>query len=314
MLEQALIVIGSFLAAVVLTPIVRNIAIRFNIVDHPDGKRKLHGRIVARAGGTAVLLTVLFICSLALIRYDFSALNSSHYRPFVALLITMVGVWLLGLADDVWNLRGRQKLLGQIVLAGFLVVSGFQIQHVQVAGIQLDLGLLAIPMSIIWLLATTNALNLIDGADGLCSTLGAIIAGSLGVLAFVNGHFAETAIAFALCGALLGFLVFNFPPASIFLGDSGSLLIGMVNSLFTQRTSFSSLFGAISHLVDSPIGFGDGHHTPQVDWTKYLYDRSRASSSFATEPWFGRSWAIDGCDDHGAHHCGWGACRTGTRP
>ncbi len=87
----------------------------------------------------------------------------------------------------------------------------------------------------IWLLGTTNALNLIDGADGLCSTIGSVICGSLGVLAYVNGHFAEAAIAFAMCGALLGFLIFNFPPASIFLGDSGSLLIGMVTGALAIR-------------------------------------------------------------------------------
>lgn len=237
MIELSLVLIASFLCAIVLTPLVRSLAIKFDIVDHPDGHRKLHGRIIARAGGTAVLISVLLVCSGALLRYDISALDSTHLVPFIALLSVMVGIWLLGLADDIWTLRGRQKLLGQILLATILAFSGFQIGSMQLFGIQIELGALAIPASIIWLLATTNALNLIDGSDGLCSTLGAVICGSLGVLASVNGHFAEAAIAFAFCGALLGFLVFNFPPASIFLGDSGSLLIGMVTGALAIRCS-----------------------------------------------------------------------------
>ncbi len=236
-IAHALIVICSFLAAVCLTPLVRLSAIRFGIVDCPDGRRKLHGRIVARAGGTAVLFSVLLVCGLAIFQLDVVSLSVDHYLPYVALLTAMVGIWLLGLADDIWTLRGRQKLLGQVFFAGLLAVSGFRIGQLQLFGIDFELGLLSIPVSIIWLLATTNALNLIDGADGLCSTLGAIICGSLGVLASVNGHFAEAAIAFAFAGALVGFLVYNFPPASIFLGDSGSLLIGMVTGALAIRCS-----------------------------------------------------------------------------
>ncbi|MEO8269118.1 MAG: MraY family glycosyltransferase, partial [Aureliella sp.] len=163
--------------------------------------------------------------------------------PYLGLLTAMVGVWLLGLADDIWTLRGRQKLLGQVLLAVLLVVSGFHIQSLQLFGYNVALGPLGFVLSVLWLLATTNALNLIDGADGLCSTLGAVICGSLGILASVNGHFAEAAIAFAFSGALLGFLVFNFPPASIFLGDSGSLLVGMVTGALAIRCSLKGTAG-----------------------------------------------------------------------
>lgn len=237
MLEQALVLIASFLLAVTLTPIVRAVAIRFDIVDHPDGHRKLHGRIIARAGGTAVLFSVLLVCAAALFKFDLKQLGTDYWLPFIGLAVAMIGIWLLGLADDVWTLRGRQKLLGQIALAGLLVACGFRMDSVQFAGFQIYFGILAVPISIVWLLATTNALNLIDGADGLCSTIGAVICGALGVLASVNGHFAEAAIAFAFCGAILGFLVYNFPPASIFLGDSGSLLIGMVAGALAIRCS-----------------------------------------------------------------------------
>lgn len=234
--ELSLVVIGSFLAAVVFTPVVRKLAFRFDIVDRPDPLRKLHGRIVARAGGVAVLLSVLLACSGALLRFNTNLLNL-NITPFVGLLVVMIGVNLLGLADDIWTLRGRQKLFGQIVLAFVLAMTGFKIMHLQLFGYGVELGYLAIPVTIMWLLATTNAMNLIDGSDGLCSSLGAVISGALGVIASRNGHFAEAAIAFALCGALIGFLVFNFPPASIFLGDSGSLLVGMVTGALAIRCS-----------------------------------------------------------------------------
>ncbi len=243
MLELSLVFIASFLVAVVLTPIVRSLAIRFGIVDRPDAHRKLHGRVIARSGGSAVLFAVLIVCAVAVTRFDLRVLNVAHVVPYLSLLTAMIGIWLLGLADDIWTLRGRQKLVGQIIIATFLAFSGFSMQGVSFMGWNLELGLMAIPLSVMWLLATTNALNLIDGADGLCSTLGAIISGALGLLASYNGHFAESAIAFALCGALLGFLVFNFPPATIFLGDSGSLLVGMVTGALAIRCSLKGNAG-----------------------------------------------------------------------
>ncbi len=243
MLELSLVFIASFLMAVILTPIVRSLAIRFDIVDRPDERRKLHGRVIARSGGTAVLFAVLAVCAVATLRIDFALVSTQNMMPYIGLLAVMIGIWLLGLADDIWMLRGRQKLVGQILLASVLVMTGFRMDSLHLFGFQLQLGLLALPVSIVWLLATTNALNLIDGADGLCSTLGAIICGALGILASVNGHFAEAAIAFAFSGALLGFLVFNFPPASIFLGDSGSLLIGMVTGALAIRCSLKGTAG-----------------------------------------------------------------------
>ena len=243
MLELSLVFIASFLLAVALTPLVRNLAIRFGVVDHPDSHRKLHGGVVARAGGTAVLFAVLAVCAVAVFRLELRVLRVESFIPYLALLTAMIGIWLLGLADDIWTLRGRQKLLGQILLATLLVSAGFNMQVVQFLGLNIDLGLLGFPLSVLWLLATTNALNLIDGADGLCSTLGAIICAALGLLAAVNNHFAEAAIAFAFSGALLGFLVFNFPPASIFLGESGSLLIGMVAGALAIRCSLMGTAG-----------------------------------------------------------------------
>jgi len=277
MLEHSLILIASFLAAVAITPVVRTLAIRLDIVDHPDRHRKLHSRVVARAGGTAVLASVLIVSLIAFLTFDVSqVIAPSKITPYLGLLTAMVGIWLIGLADDIWTLRGRQKLFGQIAVALVLIATGFQVRHLVFFGMTFDIGWLTIPVSLLWLLFTTNALNLIDGADGLCSTLGAIICGALGVLASVNGHFAEAAIAFALCGALLGFLVFNFPPASIFLGDSGSLLIGMVVGALSIRCSLKGP-ASVAFLAPMAILF-----LPLLDSTMAIVRRKLTGRSIYT--------------------------------
>ncbi|MFO0943834.1 MAG: MraY family glycosyltransferase, partial [Pirellulales bacterium] len=190
--------------------------------------------------------------------------------------VAMLLIWAVGFADDLWSLRGRQKLLGQIVASAILVCGGFAINTVSIFGFHLNLGWLAIPFSMVWLLACTNALNLIDGADGLCSTIGAIIFASLGILASMNGHFAEAAIAFAFCGALLGFLVFNFPPASIFLGDSGSLLIGLVSGALAVRCSLKGP-ATVTFLVPLCILF-----LPLLDSTMAIVRRKLTGRSIYT--------------------------------
>lgn len=226
--------LGSFITALLVTPVVRTVAIRCGIVDRPDPRRKLHVRIVARAGGVGVLIATIVGCLIAFVP-NFNAIPVGSMLPYVGIAAAMVGICLLGLADDIWMLRGRQKLLGQLVLALLLVCTGFVGRSVGIFGMEVQLGILAVPMTVVWLLATTNALNLIDGSDGLCSTVGAIITGSLGIMAALGGHEAESAVSFAMCGALIGFLVFNFPPASIFLGDSGSLLVGMISGALALR-------------------------------------------------------------------------------
>lgn len=228
--------LGSFIVALLVTPIVRRLAIRFGIVDRPDPHRKLHTTIVARAGGVGVLIATGFGCLCAFLPY-YQLLTWNLLIPFLGIAAVMVGMCVLGLTDDVIQLRGRQKLVGQTLLASLLVVAGFHMNSVRLFGIDIQLGVLGVPATILWLLATTNAMNLIDGSDGLCSSVGAIITGSLGLMAVLSGNDAEAAVAFSMCGALIGFLVFNFPPASIFLGDSGSLLIGMISGALAIRCS-----------------------------------------------------------------------------
>ena len=134
---------------------------------------------------------------------------------------------IIGLIDDKWTLRGRQKLLLQCLTIVVLVGSGTLVDRINVFGQTFQLGLLGFPLTVLWLLVAVNALNLIDGADGVATTAGCIICAGLGFLGIRQGITIEGVVAFALAGALAGFLVYNHPPASIFLGDSGSMTIGL---------------------------------------------------------------------------------------
>src|SRR5262249_50288950 len=140
-----------------------------------------------------------------------------------ALVICVVGV-----ADDFGRLRARQKVLGQLIAILIVMGSGVMVRHVQLFGLSWDLGVFAVPFTVLWLLGAMNSLNLIDGMDGLLTTVGTIICSAMVLMAILGGQWATACVAIALVGALLGFLRYNFPPASIFLGDSGSMLVGLV--------------------------------------------------------------------------------------
>src|SRR5262249_12135905 len=140
-----------------------------------------------------------------------------------AVLICAVGV-----VDDFVGLRGRHKLLGQIAAALTVIGFGVCVRRVQVFGWEIELGLLAVPFTLCWLLGAVNSLNLIDGMDGLLGSLGVIVSLTLAAVAALAGQWLAAVVAVALAGALVGFLRYNLPPASIFLGDGGSMVIGLV--------------------------------------------------------------------------------------
>ncbi len=143
-------------------------------------------------------------------------------------LFSAVTICLIGLVDDRFGLRGRQKLAGQLLAAALWLVSGLWIESITVLGVTLPLGLLAIPFTMFWLLGAINSLNLLDGVDGLATSVGIVISITIAAVATLTHHPTEAYLALAMAGALAGFLVYNWPPASIFLGDSGSMLVGVV--------------------------------------------------------------------------------------
>lgn len=241
----------AFFLGLLLTAVVRFLACRVGLVDRPDQIRKLHREGVPLGGGVAVLLAATLAVIVACIWiWPLSYHLKIQVDMLLALLAAATGICLVGLADDRWCLRGRQKLAGQVVIVVILVSSGLIIRNIRVMQWELELGLLAIPFTMLWFLGAINALNLIDGADGMATTIGVILSITLAMMAAIQGHYVEAAVAVCLGGALLGFLVFNFPPASIFLGDSGSMLVGLVLGVLAFR---SALKGPATVALAAPL-------------------------------------------------------------
>ena len=212
--------------ALLLTPVIGRVSTQLGLVDAPGG-RKVHVRSVPRLGGVAVVLAAA--ASLAIV----TALHPGTIdtpkwlamRPFV-----MAGalIFAAGLIDDVRGLGAGPKLLIEFAAAGVMLSSGLLIERVTLLGFTWPLGWLAWPVTAAWIVGLTNAFNLIDGVDGLASGIAVLAGSACGAILVVRGHEAEAMLLAALVGAALGFLRYNFDPASIFLGDSGSLLIGFL--------------------------------------------------------------------------------------
>jgi UDP-GlcNAc:undecaprenyl-phosphate GlcNAc-1-phosphate transferase len=223
------VLLCAFILACALIPLARKAALRWGPLDHPDGRRKIHAKPIPLVGGPVILLAV---CVTLIGGYWFNGYRQGELT-WPALRWSGVGlaaalICLLGVLDDLHLLRGRHKLLGQIAAALLVALSGFAVQRIHIMGWEFDLGVLAVPLTVFWLLGAINSLNLIDGMDGLLSSVGLMITLGLAVIALYLGQWQAFWISLALMGALAGILCFNFPPASIFLGDSGSMLVGLL--------------------------------------------------------------------------------------
>lgn len=230
----------AFLLSVLLTPLVRDFSLRLRLVDQPDGGRKIHLEPIPRLGGVAVAFAYTLALAFILIA-PYRNLNLNISRSLAgafALAPAALLIFLTGLLDDLKGLKPWWKLLCEIVAAAWAYHGGFGI-HV-LRGHPLE-HLLSVPISIVWLVGCTNAVNLIDGMDGLASGIGFCAALTTLTAAVIN-HNVELALVTApLAGSLLGFLRYNFNPASIFLGDCGSLLAGFLlgcyGALWSQKSA-----------------------------------------------------------------------------
>ena len=229
----------AFLISLLLTPFVRDFALKRNWVDQPDQKRKLHTLPIPRLGGIAIVVAYLSALGLSLIApygtlpFDLSYAMESGIR----LLPAATTIFLVGLIDDIYNLKAWQKLLGQIVASGMAYAAGFGIITFQGAPLT---PWVSLPVSILWLVGCANALNLIDGMDGLAAGVGFFASMTTMIAALMHQNIELALVTAPLAGALLGFLRYNFNPASIFLGDCGSLLIGFLLGCFGAVWSHKS--------------------------------------------------------------------------
>lgn len=242
MVELCIGMVWSFGLCFLLTPQVRRWASQLGLVDKPDGRRKLHGRCIPAAGGPVLLLSVGAALLAAFIAFgDLQLEMVQKATPLFGLVVAAGVICAVGLLDDLGRLRGRHKLLGQVLAVAIVIATGVRIDHVYLLnGVNVELGILAIPFTVFFLLGAINSLNLLDGMDGLLTSIAfflCLVLGSLDLLAH-NYHLTLTTYAaFATAAALLAFLRYNFPPATIFLGDSGSMLIGLAIGVLAIKSS-----------------------------------------------------------------------------
>jgi UDP-GlcNAc:undecaprenyl-phosphate GlcNAc-1-phosphate transferase len=220
--------ITSLLLALAFTPVCKKLAWRFGIVDHPDQARKLHGAPIPRLGGVAIFASILCAYALLLV----VRLSSGHIiledLPLVLhILPALLIIFLLGLVDDIVSLSPWVKLAVEIVAA---VVAWFGGIHVSSVEGHPFSAVLSFVITIVWIVGCTNAINLIDGLDGLAAGISLFAALTMLVAALIDHNYPMALVAVPLVGALLGFLRYNFNPASIFLGDCGSLSLGFLLS------------------------------------------------------------------------------------
>lgn len=242
MVELCIGMVWSFGLCFFLTAPVRRWASRLGLVDRPDGRRKLHGRSIPVAGGPVLLFSAGTALLTALL--SSGEIHTEMVEKATALLglvLASLVICTVGVLDDLGRLRGRHKLMGQLVAIIVLIATGVRIDHIYLLkGVEADLGILAVPFTIFFMLGAINSLNLLDGMDGLLSSIAfflCLVLGSLDLLAHSFNLTLTAYAAFVVAAALLAFLRYNFPPATIFLGDSGSMLIGLIVGVLAIKSS-----------------------------------------------------------------------------
>ena len=224
-------ILGTTLAALVAaailslltTPVVRSLAFRVGAVDVPKDSRRMHSRPIPRMGGLAIFLGFLLSTLI------FLPLN----EELRGMLLGSVIIVILGIFDDIYALPAKPKFLVQIVAALVAATSGNWVEFLSNPNIfssepYWELGWFSIPFSVLWIVGITNAVNLIDGLDGLACGVSTISSATLLVIALIVAEPEVAIITAALCGACAGFLPYNLNPAKIFMGDTGSTFLGFI--------------------------------------------------------------------------------------
>ncbi|ANY66946.1 undecaprenyl-phosphate alpha-N-acetylglucosaminyl 1-phosphate transferase [Paenibacillus sp. BIHB 4019] len=230
--EGLLYSIGFILAltlALVMTPLVKKFAFFVGAIDKPN-HRKVHTRIMPRMGGLAIYAA--FVAGFLLL-FPFipdGMLTDANMNMIKALLVGGTIIILIGALDDRFELSAKVKLLGQLAAASVVVFGfGIKIDLVNIPfgdAMQPIAGWIAVPITILWIVGVTNAINLIDGLDGLAAGVSGIAISTILIMAIIMGNIPIILLCSLLLGGIVGFLFFNFHPAKIFMGDSGSLFLG----------------------------------------------------------------------------------------
>lgn len=258
-----LVAITALVLAAVATPMVRRVAWRYGFVDQPS-VRKVHATPMPRLGGVAIYLG--FIVALLLLGTRF------RINELVGIMVGATLVSIIGGIDDRRPVNPLPKLAVQALAAGILIFSGVQVQmfHTQWMNVL---------VTVVWVVGITNALNFLDNMDGLSAGVATVAAGFFLLLAALSGQYLVGALAAALLGACIGFLFYNFNPASIFMGDSGSLFIGFVLAAIGIKLRFPDNVNIVTWMAPA-LALG----LPIMDTTLVVISRLRRGKNPLTTP------------------------------
>ncbi len=230
-IKVALAFIASFVTVLVVTPLVMKLAIKIGAVDKPN-YRKVHSKLMPRLGGLAIFIGVI-------IGYFVSGLYNERMKGIIVGALIIV---ILGILDDKYELSAKIKFLVQIGAASIVVSTGLTIDFIQVPFFdKIELGWMAIPITILWIVGITNAINLIDGLDGLAAGISIIGISTIAIMAGAYNKVMILSLAVILIGSILAFLFYNFHPAKIFMGDTGALFLGYSISILSLLGLYKSV-------------------------------------------------------------------------
>ncbi|MFD2922553.1 glycosyltransferase family 4 protein [Halobacillus naozhouensis] len=237
-----------FIAVILLTPFVKKLAIYIGATDSPDS-RKVHKRLMPRLGGLAIFIGVLLGVSLFMP-------ESMYTWPI------MVGATIIvatGIIDDIYGLAPWYKLSGQTLAAVIVILNGVEVEFINLPyGGQLEFGVLSFPITLLWIVGITNAINLVDGLDGLAAGIAAIALLTITGMAITMGNSFVMFLGLMMFGATLGFLVFNFYPAKIFMGDTGAMFLGfMIGVLSLLGFKNVTLFSLVIPIIILGVPISD---------------------------------------------------------
>jgi UDP-GlcNAc:undecaprenyl-phosphate GlcNAc-1-phosphate transferase len=230
------------LCAALLTPLVRRLSYRFGVLDHALSARKIHGRPVPRLGGIAIVIGFYApLLGLLVLESSVGGMFLAERNLAFGLIVGGILIAGLGVYDDLRGAGAGKKFIVQFAIAGILYYLGFRVEALaNPFGEPLQLGWLSLPFTLIWMVGVINAMNLIDGLDGLAGGVALVAVSTILLVSLHRSQPLMILFCAALAGSILGFLFYNFNPASIFMGDTGSMFLGFVLATSSIRTGQKS--------------------------------------------------------------------------
>jgi UDP-GlcNAc:undecaprenyl-phosphate/decaprenyl-phosphate GlcNAc-1-phosphate transferase len=262
MTSGLLIAATALVVAIGVTPLMRQVALRLGVTDKPNA-RKIHTNPVPLLGGIAIYIS--FIVTLWLFG------ERAYVNQVVGIFVGATLVSLMGVVDDRWGLGSYVKLAGQVLAAGILIYSG--------VSVKLFSNGLDIMITVVWVVGITNAMNLLDNMDGLSGGIAMIASVFFALLAAMSDQYLVGALAAALAGACAGFLIYNWNPAHVFMGDSGSLFLGFLLSAVAIKLRFPSNTQLVTWMIPLMV-----LAVPIFDTTLVFVSRLRRGKNPLTTP------------------------------